>query len=488
MAKETRVVWFASEPDPLNCRAMKSLPPSGMLASPISSFLAHSEKVWSEYQQQGPNRLAPTLFEQVDLSANLLLSQIEILRDQELDRGNSDVRICEWYDQLVGVIRDVRDLAQRCVCRVEGLCFFAPEAGLIPRRNLLESYEEGLAWLRLQLVGEDGLRNDKTPLGQLQIPEFQPRLFLGNGHLQTLATVFLRTKQMPYAARQHRIPLDDGDQLVLHDDCPPTWQPHQRVVLLIHGLTGCHLSSYMVRISYKLARLGLRVFRLDMRGCGAGMQLARRSCHAGSSVDLAAAVGFINRTCPQSQLAVAGFSLGGSILLKFLGEQRHREVECVTRAIAINPPLNLIDCERTMSRTGFGIYSRYFAQRLHRQLLERQAAHGGFVLPDGYRRPRGLREFDERYTAPVAGFDNADHYYRSSSSDQFVPHIQTPTQIIASRDDPLIPIDNLLSLKLPRFVKRHVTGHGGHLAFVGRGRGDADRYWVDWRVVDWVTL
>ena len=466
---------------------MKPLPPTGVLSTPISSFLDHSERVWSEYQQQGPNRLARTLFEEVDVSANVLLSQIEVLRDQELGRGNSDVRMCEWYDQLVGVIRNLRDLAQRCVCRVEGLCFFAPEAGLIPRRNLLKSYEEGLAWLRLQLVGADGLRNDKTPLGRLQIPEFQPQLFLRSGHLQTVATVLLRGNRMPYTARQHKIELEDGDQLVLHDDCPSAWQPHQRVVLLIHGLTGWHLSSYMVRISYKLAQLGLRVFRLDMRGSGAGLHLARRSYNAGSSADLAAAIGFINRTCPQSQLAVAGFSLGGNILLKFLGEHRYREVECVTRAIAINPPLNLIDCERTMSRTGFGIYSRYFAQRLHSQLLERQAAQHGVVFPEGYRRPRGLREFDERYTAPAAGFDNADHYYRSSSSDQFVPHIQTPTQIIASRDDPLIPIDNLLRLKLPGFVNRHVTEHGGHLAFVGRGHCDADRYWIDWRVVDWVT-
>ncbi|MCH2401135.1 MAG: hypothetical protein MK364_18610, partial [Pirellulales bacterium] len=221
------------------------------------------------------------MFEEVDVSANVLLSQIEVLRDQELGRGNSDVRMCEWYDQLVGVIRNLRDLAQRCVCRVEGLCFFAPEAGLIPRRNLLKSYEEGLAWLRLQLAGEDGLCNDKTRLDRLQFPEFRPQLFLRSGHLQTVATVLLRGNRMPYTARQHQIELEDGDQLVLHDDCPSAWQPHQRVVLLVHGLTGCHLSSYMVRISYKLAQLGLRVFRLDMRGSGAGLHLARRSYNAG---------------------------------------------------------------------------------------------------------------------------------------------------------------------------------------------------------------
>ena len=467
---------------------MKPLPPPGILSTTISSFLDHSERVWSEYQQQGPNRLAQTLFEKVDASANLLLSQIETLRDQELGCLENDAQIGEWYDQLVGVTRNLRDLAQRCVCRVEGLCFFAPEAGLIPRRNLLASYEEGLAWLRLQVAGGCGLRNDEVSLEELQIPDFQPRRFLRSGHLQTLATVFLHSNHIPYCARQHRIPLDDGDQFVLHDDCPSDWQPHQRVVLLIHGLTGCYLSSYMVRISCKLAHLGLRVFRFDMRGCGAGEQLARSSYHAGSSADLAAAVSFISRVCPQAQVLAAGFSLGGNVLLKFLGEHRHREVEYVSRAMAINPPLNLIDCEKTMSRTAFGIYSRYFAHRLHRQLLARQAAHGGFSLPDGYRRPRSLREFDERYTAPAAGFDNADHYYRSSSSDQFVPHIKTPTQIVAARDDPLIPIDNLLSLNLPTSVTRYVTDHGGHLAFVGRGRDDSDRYWVDWRVVDWATL
>ena len=481
-------VYFASRPRALDCRVMESAPPTNPLTAAISKFLQHSERVWTEYQQHGPNRLASTLFEKVDASANRLLCLIADLRDEEQRRQDANAKTSEWYDQLVAVTHNLQDLAQRCVCRVEGLCFFAPEAGLIPRRNLIATYEEGLAWLRSQLADDPVVVESGVPApDRPEVLEFQPRRFFRNGHLQTFATVWLPTKHIRYRAEQHRVPLEDGDQVVLHDDCPPTWHPDQGVVLLIHGMSGCYLSSYMVRISFKLAQLGIRVFRFDLRGCGAGLTLARGAYHAGRSDDLAAVVRFVDRCCPQARLAVAGFSLGANILLKFLGEHLFPEVALVERAIAVNPPLNLVACERKLSSAGFGMYSRYFARRLHSQLLERQAAQDGISLPAGYHRPRGLRQFDDQYTAPMAGFENADQYYRSCSSDQFVPQIRTPTQIVASRDDPLIPIEDLLNVRLSDCVTRHVVDHGGHLAYIGRRGVDPDPYWIDWRVVDWAT-
>ena len=465
---------------------MEAPPSTNSLITAISRFLQHAEGVWSEYQQLGPNRLALTLFEKVDSSANRLLSLIADLQDQGPRSQDVDAKSIEWYDQLVEVTNSLQDLAQRCVCRVEGLCFFAPEVGLIPRRNLMATYEEGLAWLRSQIVDE-GLADESGALTppRLILPEFKPRRFLRNGHLQTLATVCVSTRKIPYRAEQRRVMLEDGDQIVLHDDCPPTWQPDGRAVILVHGLTGCYLSSYMVRISFKLAQRGIRVFRFDLRGCGAGLTLARGAYHAGRSDDLATVVRFVNRLCPQACLAVAGFSLGANILLKFLGEHTFSEVQLVERAMAVNPPLNLSECGRRLGSSGFGIYNRYFASRLHHQLLQRQAAHDRFAFPSDYCRPRGLRQFDEQFTAPMAGFESVDHYYRACSSDQFVPHIRTPTRIVASRDDPLIPIADLLNIALPDGVTRHVMDHGGHLAFIGRRGPDPDPFWIDWRVIDW---
>ena len=128
-------VYFASRPRALDCRVMESAPPTNPLTAAISKFLQHSERVWTEYQQHGPNRLASTLFEKVDASANRLLCLIADLRDEEQRRQDANAKTSEWYDQLVAVTHNLQDLAQRCVCRVEGLCFFAPLRFSAPARK-----------------------------------------------------------------------------------------------------------------------------------------------------------------------------------------------------------------------------------------------------------------------------------------------------------------------------------------------------------------
>ena len=150
--------------------------------------------------------------------------------------------------------------------------------------------------------------------------EFVPHPWLKSPHAQTVAAAYLPGARYPYRARQHRVQVDAEDRIVLHDDCPSEWSAGNRVALLIHGLAGCHLSSYMVRVSARLTVRGLRAFRMDLRGSGAGMALARRPFHAGRTADLREALGYIRRTCPGSPITLVGFSIGGNLALKLLGE------------------------------------------------------------------------------------------------------------------------------------------------------------------------
>ncbi|HQU44402.1 MAG TPA: alpha/beta fold hydrolase, partial [Pirellulales bacterium] len=166
------------------------------------------------------------------------------------------------------------------------------------------------------------------------------------GHFQTLAGVYLPGRRFVYKARQHRVTLDDGDQIVLHDDCPEGWQPGDRVALLIHGLAGCHQSIYMLRIAARLEELGVRAFRMDLRGCGAGVGLARLPYHAGRSEDAAAALETIARLCPASPVALVGFSMGGNIALKLLGELGEERCGHLDRAVAVCPPFDLLAAVR----------------------------------------------------------------------------------------------------------------------------------------------
>ena len=130
---------------------------------------------------------------------------------------------------------------------------------------------------------------------------FQPSWLLRNGHIQTLAGTYLfgRTKDRSglttSVSTVGEVLVDDGDRLVYHDECPEDWRPGDRVALLLHGLAGSHASPYMERIANQLCRQNVRTFRLDWRGCGAGMSLARLPYHSGRSDDLRATITEVQR-------------------------------------------------------------------------------------------------------------------------------------------------------------------------------------------------
>ncbi len=315
---------------------------------------------------------------------------------------------------------------------------------------------------------------------------FRAHPLLRGGHAQTLAGVYLPWPALAYQARQHRVTLADGDQLVLHDDCPPDWQPGDRTALLIHGLAGCHTSGYMQRIAHKLSARGVRAFRMDLRGCGAGAGLARLPYHSGRSEDAAAALEAIAGLAPSSPTTLVGFSLGANITLKLLGELGQRACGNLDSAMAVCPPVDLAACSRQISRLTNRPYDRYFVTLLTRQIAAATAMLPDLAAVSPPPRPRTLWEFDNEFTAVVCGFGTADAYYREASSAQYMPDIEIPTLVLASRDDPMIPPQALSAVRLPPAVRVHWTERGGHLGFVGRAGADPDRRWMDWRVVDWI--
>jgi uncharacterized protein len=319
------------------------------------------------------------------------------------------------------------------------------------------------------------------------LPDFLPHPLLPGGHLQTLAAFLLPESLPAYAARHHLVTLPDGDQIVLHDDCPPAWQTGDRTALLIHGLAGCHGSPYLVRLASRLNAVGVRTFRMDLRGCGAGLRLARLPYHSGRSEDAAAALEEIARLCPQSPTALIGFSLGGNIVLKLLGEASQRPPANLACGVAVCPPVDLAVCVAALRRPLHRGYDRYFARILFDRLQERRRAFPEAATVAFARRPRGIYEFDDAFTAPVCGFGTADNYYRQASSLPLLPHIGLPTLILAAEDDPLVLAEPLRQATLSSSTRLHLLRHGGHLGFVSRRGADPDRRWMDWRIVEWIA-
>jgi len=326
------------------------------------------------------------------------------------------------------------------------------------------------------------------PFSLLAIPPFEPAPWCANGHLQTLAGAYWgAAPRLPTESRRHWIVLDDGDWLALHDNSPADWRAGDRCALLVHGLAGCHQSRYLVRMTAKLNARGLRVFRLDLRGCGAGRNRASQPYHAGRWEDIDAAVRKTHAITGAAPLGLCGFSLGGSLVLRWLGETAVTPEARVLRALAVSPPVDLLAASESIARAANGFYDRYFARTLYEQVRGSTQWNSASPLARRGGAPARLLEFDDLYTAPLCGFESAERYYRTQCAALVADRIRTPTLVLAAEDDPLIPVDSLRRLPSSTLLRLHVEPRGGHLGFVAGRTSDADRHWLDWRVVDWLT-
>jgi len=314
----------------------------------------------------------------------------------------------------------------------------------------------------------------------MYLPPFRPLGWLRGGHAQTLAGFWMPGRREPYLAERHRVLLPDGDSVILHDDCPESWQPGSPLALLLPGLCGSYRSAYMVRIAAKLKRSCVRVFRMDQRGCGAGRGLCRRPYHAGLSGDVAECLQVIDRLCPSTPVSLVGFSMGGNLALMLAGENRPHNVHSV---LAFSPPINLSAAAAALERPSNCFYNRYFVKWMGRVTAD--------LLP-GYPRPElpflSVQELNEFYLTKVWRFGTLERYYNRASAIRFLPSIQVPTLIVTAADDPIVPVHSFARARFSRTTRLVITERGGHLGFLGKTNlPDPDRRWMDWRVVDWVT-
>ena len=317
----------------------------------------------------------------------------------------------------------------------------------------------------------------------LDFPSFRPHPLIRGGHWQTIAGAYWPGKLDLPGAHQHRVPLPDGDSIVLHDDGPAGGRT---VALLVHGLGGCGQSGYLLRCSTKLRARGVRVFRMDLRGCGAGIALARQPLHAGRSEDAAAALGHVSNVCPGLPIHLVGFSMGANIVLKLAGELGANTPASLASVIAVSPPIDLVACSKAIGRSLRGVYDRRFV----RSLLVHVAARERLV-PDALTRPllprpKSLREFDDRFTAPLSGYSDVNDYYTRASSAPLLSRIAVPTLIVAAASDPIVPLAPFELASYSSTTQLAITPCGGHLGFVAASGIDPDRRWLDWRVAEWV--
>lgn len=316
--------------------------------------------------------------------------------------------------------------------------------------------------------------------------EFRPLPLLRNPHVQTVLASLVPGLHCPLPDQRHLLSLPDGDRLVLHNNTPLGWKNGDPIALLVHGLSGSHISPHIRRLAALLLARRVRVVRMDLRGAGAGLGLARRVYHAGRSEDVRAALTEIHAWSPSSPLLLIGLSLGGALALRLAGEAADRPVPALTRVAAISPPIDLTRCAELLALSKNRLYEDNFIRDLVFTARRRQRFFPDLPPLNFPRRRLTMRLFDDLYTAPRSGFADALDYYRTTSCSSIIPNIQLPALILTARDDPFIAVEPFEALKVPSHILVRIVNHGGHIGFLGWD-GFGGFRWAERRTVEWLV-
>ena len=265
---------------------------------------------------------------------------------------------------------------------------------------------------------------------------FDPLPFIDDPHQQTVISSFFHILLEP-ESKQKIIQLPDGDRLCLEITTPKDWKPTSPTVLMVHGLCGSHRSPYLVRLVKRLEPNGIRSVRLNLRGCGSGKGLSRYMYHAGRSEDVFEAIKQIKLETPESPILLIGFSLGGNIVLKLVGELGSLGKQFLSAVIAVSPPADLYSSVVMLGHPDNAMYERYFISLMRSDVIYR---HGKFKDLAAVSLPKQLKlyEFDQIYTAPNYGFRDARDYYSKCSAAQYAADISVPCRVLLSEDDPIV--------------------------------------------------
>lgn len=299
---------------------------------------------------------------------------------------------------------------------------------------------------------------------------FRPARGLSSPHIQTILPIFLSKRGKEPSFAPYFIQLEDGDALYCKISTPATWRPQDQTILMLHGLAGSDNSLYMVRMSRKFYQAGYRVLRINLRGSGQGIHFARRPYHGGTSHDVLQVIKTLKRQMPESPLVLIGFSLGGNIALKLLGELGENALALIDMVIAICAPIDLAQTMELLFHRSNHFYHQYYIKALKQMVGSRWI---------GKRKIHSLRDFDHQVTAPQWGFRDAFDYYQQCSAKFFLPHIRQNCHLIFAADDPFIDYRAAIQNSLSSNVKIWLSQYGGHMGFWGWAGKEHGYNWLD---------
>jgi predicted alpha/beta-fold hydrolase len=323
-------------------------------------------------------------------------------------------------------------------------------------------------------------------VGTWQTEAFVPRRGLRGGHMQTLASFFLSRHISVPPAEERLIEVEPGVRVLCH--CH--WQPDRKTaltILIVHGLEGSSDSQYMLGIAAKGMAAGMNVVRMNQRNCGGTDALSSTLYHSGRSQDIAAVARHLIDQDGISRLALAGFSMGGNLVLKLAGEWGKEGPPQFCAAVAVCPAVDLGPSADALHLLSNRVYEFYFVIKLRQRLRQKARLFPGQFDLSRLRKVSTLRDFDDKITAYYCGFTGADDYYARAAAAPVVDRIAVPTLILHAANDPFIRIlpetrRKILANPNITFVE---TEDGGHCSFLADPDGD-DGHWAERQILQFL--
>jgi predicted alpha/beta-fold hydrolase len=281
---------------------------------------------------------------------------------------------------------------------------------------------------------------------------------------------------------RERLELPDGDFI----DLDWTEGGPGSIVVLLHGLEGSARSSYATGLLSALRAQGWRGVLMYFRGCSGSLNRLPRAYHSGDTGDLAYLLATLRARHPKAKIAAVGFSLGGNVLLKYLGERRAEAQLCA--AVAVGVPFVLADAADRLEHGFSRVYQLWLLRSLRRKVREKRRRGLSHIDLDRLDSLRSFWAFDDAVTAPLHGFAGADDYYTRSSSRQYLRGIAVPTLILHSADDPFMTSKAIpAAAELSPTTRLELSARGGHGAFVAGPLPGLHYYWLDRRIPEFLA-
>jgi hypothetical protein len=320
--------------------------------------------------------------------------------------------------------------------------------------------------------------------GQPLASDFVPRRWLRGGHLQTAFAAYLPREDHLPLAEERLFSVEQDVQILTHCHWHRERGAHPTLVVL-HGLEGSGEAQYVIGTANKAWDAGMNVVRMNMRNCGGSESLTRTLYNSSMSGDVAAVVKTLIEEDGLPAIAVAGFSMGGNLVLKMDGEWGDAPPPQVKAVVAISPAMDLSFSATALHEWQNRIYEYSFLIGLYCRMQRKVR-----MCPDLYQSYpllsiRSLREFDDKITARYGGFAGAEDYYQRAGASRLVDRIAVPTLVIHSIDDPFIRITPATQAKIlgNPHIRYIETEHGGHCAFLAEPAG-YDGRWAEKKIME----